>query len=411
MAWGAVPVTAAALLGAVTTMSAQNTGSEGPSVLLSVELPDRPTAGAQLFAEKQCIRCHSLADTDDRVGPDLGRILFEGSVVDLAGDFWNHSPVMREKMQDLKIKPAMITPSEMANLVAFLTAYRYYLTSLGDPGNPVVGEQIFREKRCAQCHEQSGGSLTQLGPDLARYRGGASALFLAQAMWNHGAEMGRAMANLGAAWPTFRDTEMGDLLAYLRAGAVGAGLDPVYFEPGSPRRGRDIFFGKSCSTCHAIGGRGGRGGPDLGSGGTEFVHSVAEIAGLMWNHSPAMTAEFQRRGIERVTFSGQEMVDIIAYLYFVNYAVVEGTPTRGAVLFLDKCGACHSVGSGYRVGPDLSTVEGLDGPLAVIAAMWNHGASMEQELQDRGLPWPRFERGQAADIIAFLLANRKPVEQ
>ena len=379
-------------------------------MLLSVELPDRPTAGARLFAQKQCIRCHSLVGNEGGVGPDLGRIVFEGSVIDLAGNFWNHSPVMREKMQDLKIQPASITPAEMANLVAFLTAYRYYLTSVGEPGDPTAGRQVFVAKRCAGCHD-AGGDLARLGPDLARYRGRASALFLAQAMWNHGPEMATAMAGSGVPWPSFSGPEMGNLVAYLQAGTIVGDSEPVYFEPGSPSRGRDLFFAKGCGTCHAIAGQGGgRGGPDLGRSTSEFVRSVSEIAGLMWNHSQAMHAEFTRRRVERVVFSGQEMVDIIAYLYFVNYANVQGVPARGATIFSAKCGACHSAGGGERIGPDLAAVSGLDEPIAIITAMWNHAGRMEEELQRRGLPWPRFDRGEAADVVAYLLSSRAPAE-
>ena len=49
-----------------------------------------------------------LAATSVGVGPDLGRIHFRGTVMDLAGAFWNHAPVMREKMRDLKIQPPQL---------------------------------------------------------------------------------------------------------------------------------------------------------------------------------------------------------------------------------------------------------------------------------------------------------------
>ncbi len=107
---------------------------------------------------------------------------------------------------------------------------------------------------------------------------------------------------------------------------------------------------KRCIACHAIAGVGGHGGPDLGTRGRELVGSISSIAGLMWNHSQGMTAEFARRGIPRVTFSGQEMADIIAYLYFVNYANVYGAPDRGERIFAEKCSACHTIGGGKRSG-------------------------------------------------------------
>ncbi len=126
----------------------------------------------------------------------------------------------------------------------------------------------------------------------------------------------------------------------------------------------------------------------------------------MWNHSQRMTAEFQRRRIPRVLFSGQEMADVIAYLYFANYANVRGTPARGEQVFVAKCSTCHSIGGGRKVRPDLGAVPRLDDPIAIIAAMWNHAPTMERELRKRRLKWPRFEQGEPADLTAFLLSRR-----
>ncbi len=370
---------------------------------LSIELPDNPTAGARLFVEKGCVRCHTLADDQARVGPDLGRIHFNGTIMDLAGAFWNHSPVMREKMADLKIQPPHLTSREMTELVAFLTAYRYYLTEVGQPANPAAGRAVFAAKGCSRCH--GANAWEKPGPDLSRYRGRFSALFVAQAMWNHGGEMAAVMRGKGVAWPKFSGGEMGDLVAYLQSANEGATSDPVYFEPGSPRRGREVFAAKKCVGCHSIAGAGGHGGPDLARG-REFVGSISTIAGMMWNHSQGMSAELARRGIARVTFSGQEMADVLAYLYFVNYANVRGIPDRGGEVFVKKCSTCHSIGGGARVGPDLASAPGLDEPIAIMAAMWDHAPTMDRELRTRRLAWPRLEPGEAADLAAFLLTRR-----
>jgi Ni/Fe-hydrogenase subunit HybB-like protein/cytochrome c2 len=372
-------------------------------VVLSIELPDNPTAGARLFVDKGCVRCHALAGDEARVGPDLGRIHFRGTIMDLAGAFWNHSPVMREKMADLKIQPPRLDSRDMTDLVAFLTAYRYYLTEVGQPGNPAAGKAIFVSKGCARCHGSN--AWDKAGPDLARYRGRFSAIFVAQAMWNHGGEMATVMRGQGVPWPKFAGREIGDLIAFLQSGNEGSTAERVYFEPGSPRRGRELFATKRCIECHAIAGVGGHGGPDLVRG-REFVGSISSIAGLMWNHSQGMTAEFARRGLPRVTFSGQEMADILSYLYFVNYANVRGTPDKGAVLFVKKCSPCHSIGGGKGVGPDLGAAASLDQPIAIVAAMWDHAPTMDRELRARGLPWPRLEIGEAADLTAFLVTRR-----
>src|SRR3990172_8863886 len=144
--------------------------AEAPSIRLSVELPDNPAAGARLFVQKACVRCHSLGGEEARVGPDLGRIHLSGTVLDIAGAFWNHAPVMREKMKDLKIQPPSMTSREMADLVAFLTAYRYYLTELGAPADPAAGLRVFQAKGCARCHGDR-DSWDKPGPSLDRYRG------------------------------------------------------------------------------------------------------------------------------------------------------------------------------------------------------------------------------------------------
>ncbi len=395
-------------LGLAPVVEAQSPTSpihEAKTVRLSVELPDNPAAGARLFAEKSCVRCHSLGGEQSRVGPDLGRIHLTGTVLDIAGAFWNHSPVMREKMRDLKIPVPTMTSREMTDLVAFLTAYRYYLTELGRPGDPAEGSKVFAAKGCARCH---GGKddWGKPGPSLDRYRGRFSPVFLAQAMWNHGPEMAKLMKGRNIPWPNFAGREMGDLLAYLQAGNGGASAQRVYFEPGSPRRGREMFSGKRCDVCHAVAGKGGSGGPDLGTRGRELVGSVSAVAGVMWNHSRGMTAEFARRGIGHAKFSGQEMADVIAYLYFVNYASVAGRPDRGAQLFAERCAACHTAGAGPAVGPDLAEAPALDDPIAIVTAMWNHAPRMEEQARKHGLVWPRFEKGDTADLAAFLLAKR-----
>ncbi len=380
------------------------TAAQSP-VPLALAVPDRPTAGARLFVEKSCVRCHSLGSRESRVGPDLGRMMFAGTVLDLAGAFWNHAPVMHEKMQDLKIQPPTMTPGEMADIVAMLTVYRYYLTQIGEPGSPAAGRAVFVAKGCSGCHAEGTSTWDKPGPDLTRYRSRFSAVLLAQAMWNHGGEMAKVMRGQGVQWPQFAGREMGDLIAYLQAGNAGAASERVYFEPGSPRRGQGLVQAKGCLTCHAVAGVGGRGGPDLGRQPKDLVGSVAQIAGLMWNHSQGMSAEFTRRHLARVTFSGQEMADIIAYLFFVNYAQVSGTPASGERLFVEKCAACHRLGA-KSIGPDLLAAADLDDPMGLVASMWNHAPRMEQEFRKQRVPWPQFKPGQAADVAAFLLERR-----
>ena len=383
--------------------------TQSARVLLSVDLPDGPSAGARLFSQKGCARCHSIDGKGSRVGPDLGGMVLLGNALELTGAFWNHAPVMGARMKELGVTRPTVTAAEMADLVAFLTAFRYYDTRLRAPGNAANGRQVFTAKACAGCHEGPDAWSTP-GPDLQKYRGRYAPIFLAQAMWNHSTRMSAQMQARGMSWPTFTGREIADLTAHLQVGATSGGAEPSYFEPGSPRRGQTLFAEKRCNACHTIAGEGGRGGPELSTRGRELARSVPDIAAMMWNHRQQMQTEFTRRGIPFVSFEGQEMADVIAYLYFVNYARVSGTPDRGRRVFEKKCSACHVMGR-KSVGPDLTITAGLDKPIGIIAAMWNHASGMEAQVRARGLTWPRMEAGDTADLTAFLVASHKPTAQ
>ncbi len=382
---------------------------QGRQVTLSVDLPDRPSAGARLFGQKKCGVCHSLEGRPGRIGPDLGRTMLSGTVLDLAVAFWNHAPIMRQKMRELHLQTPPVTADEMADLITFLAMYRYRASESGTAGDAKAGEQIFREKRCAGCHAADETAWGRLGPSLERYHGLLSPVFLAQAMWNHSPKMAAAMQKAGVPWPRFAGREMDDLVAYLQRGAPARADDREALDPGDPRRGRAVFAAKGCGSCHAIAGKGGSGGPDLGGREGELARPVAEIAGEMWNHSLGMGTEFARRGIERATLSAQETADLIAYLYFVNFANVRAVPGRGERLYASSCAPCHPLERARTVAPNLAAVPRLTDPVAIIAAMWNHAPDMEQELQKRGKPWPHLQAGDAGDLAAFLLAEQKAV--
>jgi cytochrome c2 len=376
------------------------------SMVLTVDLPDRPAVGATVFEEKSCARCHTIGGEGRAgIGPDLGRVAFLGDVLELAGAFWNHAPVMRQKMKELDISRPTITSEDAANLVAFLTAFRYYETQIREAGNPALGSIVFAKKGCAACHEPGAEQRAQ-GPDLKKFRGPYAPIVFTQALWNHSPAMTKAMESNGVTPPAFTGREMTDLAAYLQVGLAPGARDSVVFEPGSPKRGQDLFASKGCSMCHAVAGKGGQGGPDLGNRGRAMARSVPEIAGMMWNHSQKMNSEFARRNIPRPTFAGQEMADLIAYLYFVNYANVRATPFRGGQVFSRKCSACHTLGR-QNIGPDLLTAPGLDQPIGIIASMWNHATAMEQQAAKRFRTWPRLERGETADLTAFLISQRQ----
>lgn len=82
--------------------------------------------------------------------------------------------------------------------------------------------------------------------------------------------------------------------------------------PGSPTEGRRLFQEKGCLKCHAVKGKGGKVGPDLGRSGLK--RTVSEVAGIMGNHAPKMSAKMKELGIPEPKFAGEEMRDLVAYI-------------------------------------------------------------------------------------------------
>ena len=97
--------------------------------------------------------------------PSGGRALVSGTVLDLAGALWNHAPVMRDKMRELKIGRPQMTGGEMADLMS--------VRGLDDP------------------------------------------FAIIAAMWNHAPRMEDELRARGLSWPRFESGQAADLAAYL----------------------------------------------------------------------------------------------------------------------------------------------------------------------------------------------------
>lgn len=398
------------VLSAVVVFLVLSGGAFGSDEQNSSPLPEEPMAGARLFKELACVRCHSMGKEEEKIGPNLARIHLRGSLLDVAGAMWNHAPTMQAKMEELQITPPRLSSQQMADLTAFLSAYQYYLKQLGRPGDPERGKQVFEAKKCADCHPL-GPAVTAktVAPSLDDYAK-LSPIHIAQEMWNHGPAMAEQFAQMGISPPNFIGTEMADLIAYLQYAAAPADAEAVYVEPGSPNRGRKLFAEKGCANCHAVRGVGGwAGAPDLGRRREEFVRSITEVAGFMWNHGVAMWQQMEKREVAPVPLHGNDMADLIAYLYFINYFDKAGDPVRGKELFAQKsCIQCHAVTPGrMSFGPNLSTSKAVGSPIETITAMWNHARAMEPFMRGKGIPWPKFEAGEMADLMEYLYTQHE----
>ena len=361
-------------------------------------LPANPLEGSRLFAEKGCLECHAVQSEGGRGAPDLGRGRLNRPLLEIAGVMWNHSPRMEHAFKERHLARPRFDAKEMAGLLAFL----YSLGSFDEPGDAAVGARLFRDRQCSRCHAV-GGVGGAVGPALDKFGSYASPVYLTSAMWNSGPKMAAKMKELHIERPVFEGHDIVDLLAYIRR--EGGGLERIYAQPGSPRRGEALFAAKSCTACHTINGQGGA-GPDLGR---ELKGSLMEVAGALWNHGPSMWTRMAARGVAAPRLTPEETGDLISYLYFLQFVDKPGDPRRGLAVYRDaRCVTCHeAVVGGKRAAPALTGAgERLTSSLEVVASMWNHGGQMEQQMAEANVAWPTLKGTEMADLIAYLFAAK-----
>ncbi len=360
-------------------------------------IPGDAKAGMQLFFAKGCGRCHSVLGEGGRSAPDLARAPGGHlSAAELVAGMWNHAPDMWEKMQLQGVSVPSFKKEEMGDLFAFI----YSVRSLDEPGDAARGRELLAQKKCLECHAVAGHG-GHAGPDLKNWAGFRNPVSWVQTMWNHAPQMQKAMVQRGFAWPQFQDSDVADLIAYIRS-LTPSGGTRVYLRPAEPDAGRRLFRAKGCVACHAVGGVGGTSAPDLGS--HKLPRTLGQFAGQMWNHAPSMSASMRAHQVSRPQFSDKEMADLIAYLFAQRYFEAAGNYERGRQTFSAKgCVGCHGASG---IAPDPAKWKGNLSPVAFATALWNHGSVMLQAMRDRQIAWPRFQPGEISDLMEFL--NRRP---
>lgn len=365
----------------------------------SAFLTGNPLDGGQLFKAKGCPRCHSIYGVGGGGGPDLGQGILKRSLLDIAGEMWNHLPGMAHVFQEQRTVRPSFKPAEMASLLSFL----YYLGSMDPPGDAALGARLFSEKRCQSCHSLGGKGGTQ-GPKLDKYAQYASPIYLTAALWNHGKAMSGVMEQLHIPRPIFEKNDIPNLLAYIRS--VGGETGRVYVPPGNLQRGEKLFSEKQCISCHSVRQEGGKTGPNLR---TKILGSLMTIAGAMWNHAPKMWGAMNTRGMGLPSITPGEMSDLMSYVYFLQFIDLPGDVNRGRIVYEEKrCGKCHTLpGVAGTVGPDLAKGGKLQTPLEVVTEMWNHASTMEQKMLEESVEWPVFKGGEMSDLVAYLFSLRR----
>jgi len=355
-----------------------------------IDIPQNPLQGRIVFEEKGCIECHAIGGYGGTAGPSLSSDLYFGSVLELATIIWNHTPQMNRKFRQMRVERPQFTEKEMLDLFGFL----YYLRYLGEPGGVAKGKKVLEKKGCISCH--GGGSV---GPTFETIKQTASPLYIVQAMWNHVPGMKKQIDQSNLSYPMLTGQDIADLTAYLRQAALTGGGGGMV--PGDPQKGADIFGAKKCGSCH-IAGEGAKRiiAPNLSR--IELKKSVTETASLMWNHGPMMSEQMKSESIEWPKFEGNEMADMIAYLYFMDFEDKPGDSKKGGGVFQSKgCVSCHE-GGGSGKGPDLTNITHFNSPIRMIQLMWNHASGMEDMLIAQNKHWPELTSDQMRNLYTYL---------
>jgi mono/diheme cytochrome c family protein len=180
---------------------------QGPLYVLS----GRAAEGRVLFAQKRCIECHSVAGQGGTLGPDLAERGLHRSLSEFAAAMWNKAPAMMEAMKARAVPLPQLKAEEMADIVAYLYAVRYF----GGAGDPRRGTLVAANKGCLACHGLH-GERGKTASDLAQARSTAIPAGVLAALWNH-SFLAEPAAGARVAWSEIRPDEMADLAAFLQS--------------------------------------------------------------------------------------------------------------------------------------------------------------------------------------------------
>jgi cytochrome c2 len=183
--------------------------------------------------------------------------------------------------------------------------------------------------------------------------------------------------------------------------AATAAVLPVI--AGDSNRGAKLFEAEQCVKCHAVNGRGGKVGLDLGRV-VNRGYTPAHLTSAMWNHAPTMWGAMEAAKIETPQLTPQGAADLFAFFYSARFFDKPGEAASGKAMFESKqCGTCHGITDSRAEGaPPVDKWESLADPILLVQQMWNHSFRMRQAFARRGMQWQVLTGGELNDILAYL---------
>lgn len=257
-------------------------------------------AGAAVFRDKQCYRCHALVDTGVAgIGPSIAQWQASSDPILFLENMWNHGETMnRERQIDQLVWPTFTT-NEMADLLAYI----YNLPRLPPAparlqlGNSAAGMKVFDDLGCSKCH-----SVVEGDPDALAFtqseRPHRTITGLAVAMWNHRPIMEEWSQETGLPIRNFEQGQMSQLLSYLFE-------EGFLEERGHAERGEVLYADKGCAQCHDGGGA---------SALPRKSYTVTDVTAGMWRHGPRVRQAMRDQRVTWPYLSGDDVADLVAWL-------------------------------------------------------------------------------------------------
>lgn len=336
--------------------------------------------GAQLFQSLDCVQCHTVNGQGGKIGPDLGLLMDRDfTPAALAATMWNHAPAMWSAMKQQNVQVPELTPQAAADLFAYFYS-RGFFNKLGDAAR---GKRAFAADHCADCHGLTEAKLAAARP-VSQWNTLDQPVALADAMWNHAATMREEFAKQRISWPELTSQDLTDMLVYLRNLPATRNAVPQ-LDISAGANGQAVFQSKGCAACHT---------GSLALESRLKGETLTDIAVAMWNHEPRMAAQ-------AASLDADEMRSLLSYLWAQEFFQDSGKASAGQKTFMAKrCTACHADPSSGA--PQMPQAGQSFDATAMVSALWRHGPGMMQQMQAKGIPWPRFETDEMSNLIAYL---------
>ncbi len=97
--------------------------------------------------------------------------------------------------------------------------------------------------------------------------------------------------------------------------AAMPGMPNMRMPRADSRRGRKLFAAKGCVACHSINGVGGHDATALDAHTMQPMMNPFDFAAKMWRMAPYMIAAQEEALGEQITFTGDELADIVAFVH------------------------------------------------------------------------------------------------